>query len=90
MGDNLKVDKAESQVYIRLFYHSLVFTSMPTPTTKNSSQILSMIKELGRWVLSDVVMSDIVFWPTHILSDIQCCLTIFCPTSPTMYVDRQG
>jgi hypothetical protein len=51
---------------------------------------LSMIKELVRWVLSDVVMSDIVFWPTHILSHIQCCSTIFCLTSPTMYVDRQG
>ncbi len=90
MGEKLKVDKAESLVCIRLFYHSLVFASMPTPTSKNSSQILSMIKELVRWVLSDVVMSDIVFWPTHILSHIQCCSTIFCLTSPTMYVDRQG
>jgi hypothetical protein len=44
MGDKLN-DKAESLVYIRLFYHSLVFASMPTPTSKNSSQILSMIKE---------------------------------------------
>jgi len=89
MGDKLN-DKAESLVYIRLFYHSLVFASMPTPTTKNSSQILSMIKESVRWVLSDVVMSHIVFWPTHILSDIQCCSAIFCLTSLTMYVDRQG
>jgi len=45
MGDKLKVDKPKSLFYIRLFYHSLIFASMPTPTTKNSSQILSMIKE---------------------------------------------
>ncbi len=36
------------------------------------------------------VLSDYPFRPTRILSDITGCLTSFCLTSPTAYVDRQG